>query len=116
MLIIWFQFPRIISCPPPRFGDLDIKFVLMDHKLRVEQFHLIDAQQQEKLVNGKIFREQLDKSERKAFDEMMAYPHLYNAAGVTACKTVLIQPILMSIIFEHYKQLDNIQNSIEKQK
>jgi len=64
----------------------------------------------------KIFREQLDKSERKAFDEMMAYPHIYNAAGVTACKTVLIQPILMSIIFEHYKQLDNIQKSIEKQK
>jgi len=64
----------------------------------------------------KIFREQLDKSERKSFDEMMAYPHIYNAAGVTACKTVLIQPILMSIIFEHYKQLDNIQKSIEKQK
>jgi hypothetical protein len=43
-------------------------------------------------------------------DEMMSYPRLYNAAGVTACKPVLIQPILMSIIFQHYKQLDTIKN------
>jgi hypothetical protein len=63
----------------------------------------------------KIFREELDKSERKMFDEMMSYPRLYNAAGVTACKPVLIQPILMSIIFQHYKQLDTIQRSVEKQ-
>jgi len=60
----------------------------------------------------KIFREELDKSERKMFDEMMSYPRLYNAAGVTACKPVLIQPILMSIIFQHYKQLDTIQRSV----
>jgi hypothetical protein len=62
----------------------------------------------------KIFREQLDKSERKDFDEMMSYPHIYNAAGVTACKPVPLQPILMSIIFEHYKQLDTIHRSVEK--
>jgi hypothetical protein len=62
----------------------------------------------------KIFREQLDKSERKNFDEMMSYPRLYNAAGVTACKPVLLHPILMSIIFEHYKQLDTIHRSVEK--
>ena len=53
----------------------------------------------------KVFREQLDKSERKLFDEMMLYPRLYNVAGIGACKPVLIQPMLMSIIFEHYKQL-----------
>ncbi|MGB5090004.1 MAG: hypothetical protein WBN72_03570 [Nitrososphaeraceae archaeon] len=63
----------------------------------------------------KTFREQLDKSERKDFNEMMSYSHKYNAAGVTACKPVLIQPILMSIIFQHYKQLDTIQRSVEKQ-
>ncbi len=63
----------------------------------------------------KIFRDELDKSERKKFDEMMSYSRLYNAAGVMACKPVLLHPVLMSIIFEHYKQLDTIQRSVEKQ-
>ena len=39
---------------------------------------------------------------------MMSYSRLYNTAGVTACKPVLLQPILMSIIFQHYKQLKEI--------
>ena len=58
----------------------------------------------------KIFREQLDKSERKAFDEMVSYSRLYNTAGVGACKPVLLYPILMSIIFEHYKQIRKIES------
>jgi membrane protein insertase Oxa1/YidC/SpoIIIJ len=53
----------------------------------------------------------LDKSERKTFDEMMSLSRLYNVAGIGACKPVLIQPILMSIIFEHYKQLDALRAS-----
>ena len=57
----------------------------------------------------KVFRERLDKSERKQFDEMMTYPRLYNVAGIGACKPVLIQPMLMSIIFEHYKQLIDLE-------
>lgn len=57
----------------------------------------------------KVFREQLDKSERKIFDEMMSTSRLYNVAGVGACKPILIQPILMSIIFEHYKQLEKLE-------
>jgi hypothetical protein len=44
------------------------------------------------------------------FDEMMSISRLYNVAGVGACKPILIQPILMSIIFEHYKQLNKIKN------
>ena len=51
----------------------------------------------------KVFREQLDKSERKTFDEMMSISRFYNIAGVGSCKPVLLHPILMSIIFEHYK-------------
>ena len=61
----------------------------------------------------RIFREQLDKSERKMFDEMMSYSRLYNTAGVMACKPVLIQPILMSIILEHYKQLETLKKFVE---
>jgi hypothetical protein len=54
----------------------------------------------------KEFREQRDKSERKTFDEMMSISRLYNVAGVCSRKPVLLHPILMSIIFEHYKQLE----------
>jgi hypothetical protein len=45
----------------------------------------------------------LGKKDRKMFDEMMSYPRLNNSAGSNACRPVLIHPILMSIIFEHYK-------------
>ena len=58
----------------------------------------------------KIFRQELDKSERKIFDEMMSYSRLYNTAGVMTCKPVLLHPILMSIIYEHYKQLKKIES------
>jgi membrane protein insertase Oxa1/YidC/SpoIIIJ len=61
-----------------------------------------------------VFRERLDKSERKLFDEMMSYPQLYNVAGIGACKPVLIQPMLMSIVFGHYKQLKKIAKQYHK--
>ena len=60
----------------------------------------------------KIFRQELDKSERKMFEEVISYSRLYNAAGVIACKPVLIQPMLISIIFEHYKQLELLRKSV----
>jgi hypothetical protein len=56
----------------------------------------------------KPFRKLLDKQDRKKFDEMLSISHLYNAAGTMACRPVLIHVILMSIIFEHYKQLTKI--------
>ena len=59
-----------------------------------------------------LFRQELDKSERKMFDEMMSYSRLYKTAGVGACKPVLLQPIIMSIIFEHYKQLERLRKSV----
>lgn len=56
------------------------------------------------------FRKALDKKDRKVFDEMLSIPRFYNVAGTMACKPVLIHPILMSITFEHYKQLTKIGN------
>lgn len=53
------------------------------------------------------FRKLLDKQDRKKFDEMLSITRLYNAAGTMACRPVLIHTILMSIIFQHYKQLSN---------
>jgi hypothetical protein len=56
----------------------------------------------------KPFRKLLDKQDRKVFDEMISIPRLYNAAGTMACRPILIHVILMSIIFEHSKQLSKI--------
>ena len=57
----------------------------------------------------KIFRQRLDKKDRKIFDEMFSYSRLYNSGGSNACRPILIHPILMSIIFEHYKQLKKLE-------
>ncbi len=56
------------------------------------------------------FRKLLYKQDRKKFDEMLSIPRIYNSAGTMACRPVLIHVILMSIIFEHYKQLRKIVN------
>ncbi|MDW0193163.1 MAG: hypothetical protein QOA19_02870 [Nitrososphaeraceae archaeon] len=58
----------------------------------------------------KIFRQRLDKEDRKEFDKMFSYSRLFNSAGSNACRPVLIHPILMSIIFEHYKQLKKLED------
>ena len=56
----------------------------------------------------KIFRQRLGKKEKKMFDKMFDYSRLYNSAGSNACRPELIHPILMSIIFEQYKQLEKL--------
>jgi hypothetical protein len=59
----------------------------------------------------KIFRQKLDKKDRRIFDEMFSYSRLFNSAGSNACRPISIHPILMSIIFEHYKQLTKLDVS-----
>jgi hypothetical protein len=46
------------------------------------------------------FRKALDKRDRKKFDEVLSIPRFYNVAATMACKPVLINVILISIIFE----------------
>ena len=60
----------------------------------------------------KIFRQRLDKKDRREFDKMFSYSRLFNSAGSNACRPQLIHPIIMSIIFEHYKQLNKIVNEV----
>ena len=48
------------------------------------------------------------RQDRKKFDEMLSIPHLYTVAGTMAASPLLSHVILMSIIFEHCKQLSNI--------
>jgi hypothetical protein len=63
----------------------------------------------------KPFRAMLDMKDRKLFDQMLSYPKLYNSAGNNAVRPVLLEPILMSIAFEHYKQLTKLkENTINK--
>jgi hypothetical protein len=62
----------------------------------------------------RLFRKRLDKSERKIFDEMFSIAHMYNSASSYSAKYVRIQPIFMSIIFHHYKQLTKLTEQVEK--
>lgn len=64
----------------------------------------------EKEETGKYLDKNWTNAKEKLFDEMMSYSRVYNTAGVMACKPVLIQPILMSRKFEHYKQLKKNRN------
>ncbi len=62
----------------------------------------------------KPFRNSLDKSDRKIFDDMFSIAHLYNSASSYAAKPIRIQPIFVSIIFHHYKQLARLSKEIEE--
>jgi len=64
----------------------------------------------------KPFRQMLNKNDRKLFDEMLSYPKLYNSAGSNAVRPVLLEPILMSIDLEHYKQLTKLQDNMTNKK
>jgi hypothetical protein len=56
----------------------------------------------------KEFRKELDKSDRKVLDRIFATAHLYNSSSSYAANPVRIQPIFISIIFHHFKQLKKL--------
>jgi hypothetical protein len=58
----------------------------------------------------KQFRSYLDKKDRRTFDQMYDCVKLHNAACSNACRPVVIHAVLMSIIFEHYKQLTKLMD------
>src|SRR5215218_6210356 len=59
----------------------------------------------------KPFRNALDKSERNDFDDMFDIPRLYMSACSNSVQLVPLHPIIMSILFHHYKEL--IQLALE---
>ena len=61
----------------------------------------------------KAFRNALDKSDRKKFDEMFSISHLYNLACSYATNLIRIRPTFMSIIFHHYKKLMTLSKQIK---
>jgi hypothetical protein len=62
----------------------------------------------------KEFRKGLDNQDRKIFDNMFSIGRLYNSACSYAAKPIRIQPIFMSIVFHHYKQLLKLKEDLEK--
>jgi hypothetical protein len=62
----------------------------------------------------KPFRNALDKSDRKKFDEMFDISRFYISACSYSVQYVRLYPILMSILFHHYKQLTECISEVEQ--
>ncbi len=62
----------------------------------------------------KPFRNALDKSDRKKFDDMWDIPRLYVSACSNSVQYVRLHPILMSILLYHYKQLTECISEVEQ--
>jgi uncharacterized protein (UPF0335 family) len=62
----------------------------------------------------KAFRNALDKSERKEFDDMFDIPRLYLSACSNSTQLVPLHPIIMSILFHHYKMLIQLISEVEQ--
>src|SRR5215204_5892640 len=62
----------------------------------------------------KPFRNALDKSERKEFDDMFDIPKLYMSACSNSTQLVPLHPIIMSILFHHYKELIQLLSEVEQ--
>jgi len=59
------------------------------------------------------YREHLDRSERKDFDDMFVIPQLYVSTYFAAVVSVVwVHPIFISITFHHYKELMEIASQI----
>ena len=67
-------------------------------------------------MEWKNFRRALPKADRKLFDNMFFISVLYNSACVCCANPIRIQPILMSILFQHYKELSKISKYLETNK
>jgi hypothetical protein len=62
----------------------------------------------------KPFRNALDKSDRKKFDEMWDLPKWYISACSDSVQYVRLHPILISILLYHYKQLTQCISEVEQ--
>ena len=77
----------------------------------VPSFRIVISEQKQE---WKDFRNALDKSERKSFDEMWDIPRLYVSACSNSVQLVPLHPIIISILFHHYKELMKYSNEVEE--
>jgi hypothetical protein len=59
----------------------------------------------------KPFRNLLDKTDKKIFDEMFSLTRSYNTASYQCVRPARIRAILMSIVFHNYKKLSRLSKS-----
>jgi hypothetical protein len=60
------------------------------------------------------FRNALDKSDRKLFDDMFDVPRLYTSACSYAAIPVRLYPILMSILLHNFEELTRSISEVER--
>ena len=77
----------------------------------VPSFRIVLAEEKQEWVP---FKKALDKSERKIFDEMWDIPRLYVSACSNSVQIVPFHPIVISILFHHYKELFECNKEIEE--
>ena len=77
----------------------------------VPSFRMVIAQEK---AERKPFREGLDKKEKKEFDEMWGISKLYVSACSNSVQLVPLQPIIISILFHHYKELKECISEVEQ--
>jgi hypothetical protein len=77
----------------------------------VPSFRIVIAEEKQE---WKDFRNALDKSERKDFDEMWDIPRLYVSACSNSCQLVPLHPIIVSILFHHYKELKECISEVKE--
>jgi hypothetical protein len=56
-------------------------------------------------ANWRPFRALLNRKDRRAFDQMFSYVRFYNSACMMQASPIVFQSVIMSILFQHYKQL-----------
>ncbi len=62
----------------------------------------------------KPFRDALDKKDRKESDDMFDIPKLYISACSNSVQLVPLQPINISILFHHYKELMKCTKEVDE--
>jgi hypothetical protein len=61
----------------------------------------------------KPFRQRLDKCDRNGFDDMFSIPRLYISSCMYSANPVVLHPIILSVLFHHYKQLGDLVTRVE---
>ncbi len=68
----------------------------------------------EEKAEWRPFRNALGKKDRKEFDEIWDIPRLYLSACSNSVQLVPLQPIVMSILFHHYKELKKCMEDVKQ--
>ena len=101
---------------PPLSARLLLSIITIHHNYQklgrtVPSFRIVIAEEKQE---WKDFRNALDKSERKEFDEMWDIPRLYVTACSNSVQLVPLHPIVISIMFHHYKELKECISEVER--